>query len=211
MLAFLSTETGLDPSSDPAKVEPRAMHPTRQRLVLVATRLFQQRGLHAVGLNEILALAEAPKGSLYHHFPGGKQELAEACIARIASATFAAIDAAQASGIDITRFLQQLSADTGKWLEDTSWCDGSLLAVIGQEEGGQDSAVGDAVRIAYQRIEMRLAKWLIVEGVAVTRARDIAATIIAAHEGALVLARSRRDAAPLKLVADMLSELIERG
>jgi len=86
-----------------------------------------------------------------------------------------------------------------------------LLAIIGQEEGGANSALSQAVRIAYQRIEMRLAKWLMLEGVAVARAREIAATIIAAHEGALVLARSRRDTAPLTLVSDMLRVLVERG
>lgn len=202
------------PAAGPRRADGLAapvIHPTRLRLIAVATRLFQQRGYHAVGLAEILALAEAPKGSLYHHFPAGKRELAEACIAGNADASIAALDQAAQSGMDIVAFLRTLSEQSAIWLERTDWLDGSLLAVIGQGQGGESGALADAVRIAYQRIEMRLAKWLMLEGVAVARARDIAATIIAAQEGALVLARCRRDGAPLALVATMLCDMVERG
>lgn len=210
MLAFLLSDFAASgaPAGDSGQAQP---HPTRLRLIMVATRLFQQRGYHAVGLAEILALSETPKGSLYHHFPGGKPELAEACIAANANASVAALDEAAESGMDIVSFLRKLSEESANWLQRTDWLDGSLLAVIGQEQGGAEGALGDAVRIAYQRIEMRLAKWLMLEGIAVARAREIAATIIAAQEGALVLARSRRDAAPLALVSDMLRLLVERG
>lgn len=207
MLAFLldpATLSGKDAASSD-------MHPTRLRLISVATRLFQQRGYHAIGLSEILALSETPKGSLYHHFPGGKPELATACVARIADSSLHAIEQLSASGLDIVGFLRNLSDVTAAWLQRTDWLDGSLLAVIGQEQGGAGGPLSEAVRIAYQRIEMRLARWLMAEGVAVTRARDMAATIIAAQEGALVLARSRHDAAPVALVTDMLCVMVERG
>lgn len=49
-----------------------------QVLIRAASSLFRQRGYDGVGLNEILKAADLPKGSLYHHFPGGKRELAEA-------------------------------------------------------------------------------------------------------------------------------------
>lgn len=49
---------------------------TRDRLVQAATRLFRQRGYDGTGLTEILTEAGVPKGSLYHHFPEGKADLA---------------------------------------------------------------------------------------------------------------------------------------
>ena len=58
--------------------------PTRDRLVASAALLFQRKGYHGVGITEILETAEAPKGSLYHHFPKGKSDLA------LAAAEFAA-------------------------------------------------------------------------------------------------------------------------
>lgn len=211
MMLFVSTDGAVRAPPAGAAADAAAIHPTRLRLLQVATRLFQQRGYHAVGLAEILALSETPKGSLYHHFPGGKPELAEACITRIAASTLGALDEASATGADIIGFLRQLAAESAAWLEKTDWRDGSLLAVIGQEQGGGNGPLADAVRIAYQRIEMRLAKWLMLEGVAVARARDIAATIIAAHEGAMLLARCRRDTAPVLLATDMLCAMVERG
>lgn len=49
---------------------------SRDKLAWSAAKLFQQRGFHGVGLNEILKLSGLPKGSLYHHFPNGKTDLA---------------------------------------------------------------------------------------------------------------------------------------
>lgn len=49
---------------------------TRDRLIATAARLFGQKGYCGTGLSEILAESQAPKGSLYHHFPDGKADLA---------------------------------------------------------------------------------------------------------------------------------------
>jgi TetR/AcrR family transcriptional repressor of lmrAB and yxaGH operons len=55
---------------------PHAPNSTAQRLTVTAAQLFQQKGYHGVGLAEILNTAKVPKGSLYHHFPNGKPDLA---------------------------------------------------------------------------------------------------------------------------------------
>lgn len=57
---------------------------TRDKLAIEAGHLFQQKGYHGVGVAEILQQAGVPKGSLYHHFPNGKSDLALAA-AQIAS------------------------------------------------------------------------------------------------------------------------------
>src|SRR3989344_8949900 len=56
---------------------------TRDKLIHAMADALQRKGLHGVGLNELLDIAGAPKGSLYHHFPGGKSELAVAAIDHI--------------------------------------------------------------------------------------------------------------------------------
>jgi AcrR family transcriptional regulator len=56
---------------------------TRSRILSAAQWLFRKRGYHATGVNDILAAANAPKGSLYHHFPGGKEEIGVAVIQAI--------------------------------------------------------------------------------------------------------------------------------
>lgn len=49
---------------------------TKDKLAWTAAKLFQEKGFNGVGLNEILSAAGVPKGSLYHHFPNGKEDLA---------------------------------------------------------------------------------------------------------------------------------------
>ena len=58
---------------------------TRERLLTAAQRLFRNRGYHATGLNDILEAAQAPKGSLYHHFPGGKEAIGVCVVEKISS------------------------------------------------------------------------------------------------------------------------------
>ena len=53
---------------------------TPDKLIDTMIDAMQRKGLHGVGLNELLAAADAPKGSLYHHFPNGKTELSVAAI-----------------------------------------------------------------------------------------------------------------------------------
>lgn len=195
-----------DDPPPPIRRDTGQLHPTRLRLVQVAARLFQQRGLNGVGVTEILSEAGVPKGSLYHHFPGGKPELAQAAIAWVADEAIAGIERGVAAGIGVAGYIGKLARDSAQWLEKTNFRDGSLLAVIGQEEAAAAGPIGDAVKVAYQRIELRLAKWMMAEGLSLAAARDQAATAIAAMEGALVLARARRDTAPLKLVAGLLIE-----
>ena len=60
-------------------------NPTRERLIAAMSDLLERRGFHGVGLSELLAQAQAPKGVLYHHFPGGKTALAVAAIEAIAA------------------------------------------------------------------------------------------------------------------------------
>jgi TetR/AcrR family transcriptional repressor of lmrAB and yxaGH operons len=67
-------------------------HTTRTRLIAAMADALQRRGLHGVGLNEILSDAQAPKGVLYHHFPGGKTELAIAAIRAIVERIISSLD-----------------------------------------------------------------------------------------------------------------------
>lgn len=69
-------------------------HPasTRDRLITSAARLFRQNGYHGTGLAQVLAESHAPKGSLYHHFPDGKSDLAMAAASWVSEGMLGIID-----------------------------------------------------------------------------------------------------------------------
>ncbi|WP_264211092.1 TetR/AcrR family transcriptional regulator [Leisingera thetidis] len=71
-----------------------SLPPTRDRLIRAAARLFRDKGYTGTGLAELLAAAAAPKGSLYHHFPNGKSDLALAAAAWASDQMLELIDAA---------------------------------------------------------------------------------------------------------------------
>lgn len=87
--------------------------PTRDRLIATAALLFQRKGYHGVGVAEILENAEAPKGSLYHHFPNGKSDLALAAAHFAAEQTLRILDSSFEDAVDardgITTFCYKLA------------------------------------------------------------------------------------------------------
>jgi TetR/AcrR family transcriptional repressor of lmrAB and yxaGH operons len=96
--------------------------PTKDRLIRAAAHLFGNRGYHGVGLAEILAEAQAPKGSMYHHFPNGKSDLAMASatwasdqILLLIAASFEPSDSFVEGATNLCHKLADLFEITGKW------------------------------------------------------------------------------------------------
>jgi TetR/AcrR family transcriptional regulator, lmrAB and yxaGH operons repressor len=84
---------------------------TRARILAAALRLFRKRGYHDTGLNDILEHAQAPKGSLYHHFPKGKEEIGVAVVGQIAVGIIGLLDdsRARSTAAVVTQVGEQLA------------------------------------------------------------------------------------------------------
>lgn len=96
--------------------------PTKDRLIRCAAELFRIRGYHGVGLNELLSAAKAPKGSLYHHFPNGKSDLALAGatwasdqMLRLIAASFEPASTFHDGATTMCYKLAKLFDQSGKW------------------------------------------------------------------------------------------------
>ncbi|MFW8595451.1 TetR/AcrR family transcriptional regulator [Cribrihabitans neustonicus] len=107
-------------AKDPAGGAPQ--RPTRERLILAAAVLFRDKGFSGVGLSEVLAAAEAPKGSLYHHFPNGKSDLAVAAatwasdqIMRVIAESFGPAASFHEGAVTVCHKLAKLFDTSGKW------------------------------------------------------------------------------------------------
>lgn len=178
---------------------------TRQRMLESTAELLRRRGYHGTGLSEILSEAGAPRGSLYFHFPGGKDELTaealalsgEAWRALLLEAIGTAADPAEA----IVRACERLAAE----LEASDFTHGCPIATVALETASTNEALRAVTAAHFQTWERVIAARLVETGMRPEAAAGVATLVLSSVEGAMLLSRAYRDVAPLRRVAIMLA------
>jgi TetR/AcrR family transcriptional regulator, lmrAB and yxaGH operons repressor len=181
---------------------------TRNRLVRAMQRSLQTSGFHGTGLTALLAAAQAPKGVLYHHFPGGKRELAVAAVEAMAAGIHQGLDVALREGESplaafhawLTRSAQRLSA--------SGFTRGCPLATVTLETAHQDDALRAALHRAFDGIRARLVLAFKRQGHRAAEAQSRAALCVSAYEGALLVARANQSTAVLAQTLRALRPLL---
>lgn len=194
----------------PADPSPKTPPPpgTRDRLIAAMTDALRRRGLHGIGLTELLAAADAPKGVLYHHFPGGKTELAVAAIAHAVDRMLSGLDTLLTRHTDPTEALRHWVGSASARLRDTGFAYGCPLATVALETTPEDRVLRSALDQAFARMRERLAQALQQAGTPADRAQGLAALIVAAYEGSLLQARVAQSTLPIELATDTLLSLL---
>lgn len=178
----------------------------RQQMIESAAMLFRERGVHGTSFSDVLAHSGAPRGSIYHHFRGGKAQLAEETT-RWAGEFIVAMTAAALAQSDPVGALDHVRRWWTTILRSSDYAAGCVI-VAATLEGEREPAVRDAAAAAFRSWETVLAKALRERGVPSARARSIATLLIAAIEGAVVLSRAQQSTRPLELVTDELQRLV---
>jgi len=153
-------------------------------------------GYHHTGLNQIVADSGAPKGSMYHYFPGGKAELAVAAVNHAAAAVSARIGEILQAGLPPVGALEAVIDFFAGEMEASAFTKGCPVATISLEEAATTPLIRDACARAYGGWQAGLAAFLQAHGVA--EPRTAAETFIMLLEGALILARVQLSAEPLR-------------
>ena len=170
-------------------------------MTLKAVDLFRRQGYHGTGLNQLLDESGAPRGSLYFHFPGGKTELAVDAVTTAGQAIGAGIqrmlevtdDAAEA----IAKIVEFIAAD----LRRSNWERGCPVATVALDTASSSEPIRLACRTIFDDWVGTVAHRLRTAGWDAASAAEDALVVASAIEGALILARARRDSAPLDAVA----------
>ncbi|MBL8327482.1 MAG: TetR/AcrR family transcriptional regulator [Rubrivivax sp.] len=171
---------------------------------------LRHRGYHGIGLNELLAEARAPKGVLYHHFPGGKSELAAAAIAWTLAQLLQSLDGLIARRAPPLPALRKWLAAAQEQLQASGFERGCPLATVALESTGEDRLLRQTLADAFAQLRGKLAQLLAADGrVPAARAQALAALIVATYEGALMQARVAGDAAPMSDGVQALLQLLE--
>jgi TetR/AcrR family transcriptional regulator, lmrAB and yxaGH operons repressor len=178
----------------------------RARMIDSAAELFRERGVQGTSFSDVLEHSGAPRGSLYHWFPGGKAELAEEAT-RYAGEVIAAGLAAALDEKDPAGAVRGFARVYRRILRGSDFAAGCPI-VSATLEGDRSPGARDAAAAAFRSWEELLATAFERRGLPAARAASIATLAIAAIEGAIVLARAERSLKPLERVAGEIETLV---
>ena len=180
---------------------------TRNRMIDAALRLLATKGLQGASLADILELAGAPRGSVYHHFPGGKDQLIAEAIERAGGRALTLLD-----GLDGTAPTEVAALFLESWRElltRTEFRAGcSVLAVTIAADSPELLGHAGAVFDQWTR---RLAELFRAGGLEPDDAEEAASTLIALSEGAVVMCRASRSLRSLDLAERRFLALLENA
>ena len=179
----------------------------RTRLIQAMTAALQKRGLHGSGLTELLADAGASKGVLYHHFPGGKTELAVAAIEATVARLCLLLDERMASN-DPAAALMAWINNAQLRMAASGYENGCPLATIALETTASDVEIRAALGAGFALIRVRVAAGLVRAGYDPGATDALAALLLAAYEGGLLQARAAGTPEPMNLVGAALLSLL---
>jgi AcrR family transcriptional regulator len=180
---------------------------TRQKMVRGAAQLLRERGYTGTGFREVIERTGAPRGSIYHHFPDGKAQLAGEAVDYVAGLARGAIQQSFSGGGPIAglrAFVEVWRAD----FERSGYRAGCPIVAVAVENHDDAPELLDTASRAFDAWRGAFADSLRDAGVTGDRADRLAALVVAAVEGAIVLSRAERDPAPLLDVADELEDVI---
>jgi TetR/AcrR family transcriptional repressor of lmrAB and yxaGH operons len=171
---------------------------SKRKTLAAAAKLFRQQGYHGTALQDILASAGSPRGSLYFHFPGGKEQIGEAALALSGEAVRQGIarsaEASESAEIFLLRMVRAMAAE----LERSDYREGCPIATAALETSAQSEVLGAATRGAFQKWELEIKRALFRFGMPAGDADLVATMVLSQLEGALLLARTYRSPEPLR-------------
>lgn len=180
---------------------------SRASFIAATGQLLRRQGYAGTGLSEIVARSGAPKGSLYFHFPGGKEELALAAMKQSSEQLRMAIVGMMEGQESFADGLGAIIDALGAGLEASGFRDGCPIATVTLEAAAETESIRGAAADAFGGWLAALEDRLRAEGLDGPAAERRALLSLSAIEGALMLARARRDLGPLLAVKQELLEL----
>ncbi len=182
--------------------------PTRERILFASAELFRRQGYAATGLKEVVAQAEAPFGSLYHHFPKGKEQLADEVL-RAGGAFFLALyeEIADAAP-DVVTGVGHFFVAAGETLVATGYADACPIATVAAETASSNEMLRTACADVFESWLRSARARFETAGVPSRDARDLALSVVALLEGAFLLSRCLRSTDPMIAAAEAAVGLV---
>jgi AcrR family transcriptional regulator len=172
---------------------------TRDRIVETSADLFRRQGYAATGVKQIVAEASAPFGSVYHFFPGGKEQLGAEAIRHSGALYGQLIDLFFKPGCDPVAATRDFFAGAAQTLVHTDYADACPIATVALEISSSSEPMREACAEVFDGWVDSAAARLQESGISRARARALAISMICSLEGAFVLARAGRSTEPVEV------------
>jgi AcrR family transcriptional regulator len=173
-----------------------------------ALLLLRERGAPGVTVDAVLAHSGAPRGSVYHHFPGGRNEIVLQALRLAGDYIAGMVETSVAEG-DVLRTVERFVRFWKRALTSTDYRAGCPLVAVAIDSREHIPEAPDLVREIFTRWQASLADVLSTNGFPAERARRLASVVVSAIEGAIILSRAHRDLGPLDDVLTELTPLLE--
>jgi AcrR family transcriptional regulator len=178
---------------------------SKERMVVAARRLFREHGYLGTALSDVVSESAAPRGSIYFHFPGGKEELGTEVTLLHASDRIADINRAAAASATAAQLIEKFVGHERDELVASDYREGCAVAPIVIESTPASDQLSDATRRAFQDLITTLAARLTEKGVPPTTSGQLATNVWASAEGALILGRALRSPEPFDAAIALLT------
>lgn len=184
-------------------------HATKDRIVSASAELFRRQGYNATGVKQIVEQAKAPFGSIYHFFPGGKEELGAEVLRHSGALYGELIGIVFDPAPDVVTAVEVFFAGAAETLEQTGYEDACPIATVALEVASTSEPMRLATAEVFEDWIAAGAQRFAAAGIEKARARELTISMIAALEGAFVLARALRSTEPLVTAGAMVAAEVQ--
>ena len=170
---------------------------TRESILTAAAELMRQKGYGAVGMKDIAAASGAPIGSLYHHFRGGKEQIAREALVNAGNAYGLLIPSIVDEHDDLGEAVDAVFTQAAEDMAATGFANMCPVASVAAEVADTVEPLRDAMAEVFTGWLDGGTAYFVARGLPESQARDVTTAIVAGLEGAFVLARTLRSTEPL--------------
>jgi len=176
-------------------------------MIRATARLMRRQGYAATGWRQVVADSATPWGSQFHHFPGGKEQLAAEAVT-LAGRRYEQLLRTALHGSHPAEAVASWVDLAAAELEASGWADGCPVATVALETAHASDVLAQACQAALGSWHTAITEAIKEREVASADALRLATLVLAGIEGGLLLARAYRDSQPLRAVGDELTAVL---
>jgi TetR/AcrR family transcriptional repressor of lmrAB and yxaGH operons len=184
---------------------------SRQKVVEATVRLLRRQGLSATGINRIIRESRSPRGSIYFHFPGGKEELTIEALRSAQKTVVGRMQAAMGRGRSTAAALRRVVRDYVADLRESGYEFGCPIANVTLDVSAESPRIRAVCAEIFSDWQTRIRAALERDGYPKREADAMAEFMLSSLEGALILCRAQKSTAPLTRVADRILDVLSHS